>query len=460
VEVLIALSLVLAGIVGGVGLIVVYRRRNAARGRLRSEELRALDQRIATRIAGLRDGAESASVPLSPRSDDDLADLARPIPALLPLESGTSLTSRLGLRRPSHRGVESAERSTALRDTAVVLGVGVVLLLVASQFLPASTPPPTATATPTASNLIAQLPTGTTNLLLPTATPGPTASETATPTVDITFEPTPTPKPTATPYHPYVPPPPAPTPNPTVNPTCSVLSITLSPDGAGITYGGSQAYSTTAHNSCGQNFIVTSLTTYTIGGVACVGNVCTPSHAGASQVVAGSYGGKSDTALLNVAKATATLSLSGLAQTYDGGTHPVTVTTSPAGLSGVSVTYDGSGTAPTNAGSYAVVASLTNTNYTATNASGTLVISPANQTITFDPIPGPMLTTDPPFTVTAAASSGLSVTFTSDTLSVCTVSGNTVTLTGSAGTCTVRASQGGNSNYNPATDQTQSVTVN
>jgi hypothetical protein len=452
VEVLIALSLVLAGIVGGVGLIVVYRRRNAARGRLRSEELRALDQRIATRIAGLRDGAESASVPLSPRSEDDLADLARPIPALLPLESGTSLTSRLGLRRPSHRGVESPERSTALRDTAVVLGVGVALLLVASQFLPASTPPPTATATPTASNLIAQLPTGTTNLLLPTATPGPTASETATPTVDITFEPTPTPKPTATPYHPYVPPPPAPTPNPTVNPTCSVLSITLSPDGAGITYGGSQAYSTTAHNSCGQNFIVTSLTTYTIGGVACVGNVCTPSHAGASQVVAGSYAGKSDTALLNVAKATATLSLSGLAQTYDGGTHPVTVTTSPAGLSGVSVTYDGSGTAPTNAGSYAVVASLTNTNYTATNASGTLVVAQAPTSTTIgtvvDNLDG---TYTVPWTVSSSPSGTVSVSDGTNSCSATVASGSCV-LTSSPATAITATYLGEDPNYLGSSD--------
>ena len=79
---------------------------------------------------------------------------------------------------------------------------------------------------------------------------------------------------------------------------------------------------------------------------------------------------------------TATLSLSNLNQTYDGSPKPATVTTSPAGLSGVSVTYDGSSTAPTNAGSYAVVASLNNPDYQATNAPGTLVIGKLTVTVT------------------------------------------------------------------------------
>jgi hypothetical protein len=55
----------------------------------------------------------------------------------------------------------------------------------------------------------------------------------------------------------------------------------------------------------------------------------------------------------------------------------VTVTTSPPGLSGVAVTYNGSTTPPTGAGSYAVVASMSNASFTASNVSGTLVINPA-----------------------------------------------------------------------------------
>jgi len=100
--------------------------------------------------------------------------------------------------------------------------------------------------------------------------------------------------------------------------------------------------------------------------------------------VTGASGGTSKTGsnTLVVAKATASLTLSGLNPTYDGTAKSVSVTTNPAGLSGVSVTYDGSATAPTNAGSYAVVASLTNGNYQATNATGTLVIAKAATTTT------------------------------------------------------------------------------
>lgn len=87
------------------------------------------------------------------------------------------------------------------------------------------------------------------------------------------------------------------------------------------------------------------------------------------------------TVTIVVNKGTATLSLSNLAQVYDGTGKQVTVTTSPVGLSGVSVTYDGSATLPINAGSYAVIASLTNSNYTATPVSGTLVISKATATL-------------------------------------------------------------------------------
>src|SRR5206468_5224863 len=88
------------------------------------------------------------------------------------------------------------------------------------------------------------------------------------------------------------------------------------------------------------------------------------------------------TGTLVIAKAPATIALSGLTPTYDGSPKPVTATTSPLGLPGVSITYDGSPTAPTNAGSYAVVASLTNPNWQAPNAEGTLVIAKAPATIT------------------------------------------------------------------------------
>jgi MBG domain/MBG domain (YGX type)/Abnormal spindle-like microcephaly-assoc'd, ASPM-SPD-2-Hydin/Bacterial Ig-like domain (group 2)/Galactose oxidase, central domain len=81
-------------------------------------------------------------------------------------------------------------------------------------------------------------------------------------------------------------------------------------------------------------------------------------------------------------QATATLTLSNLAQTYDGTGKSVIVTTSPAGLGGVSVTYNGSATVPIKAGSYTVLASLSNANYTAIPVNGTLVIGKAAATVT------------------------------------------------------------------------------
>lgn len=60
------------------------------------------------------------------------------------------------------------------------------------------------------------------------------------------------------------------------------------------------------------------------------------------------------------------------------------------------------------------------------------------------------LTTDPPFTLNAMASSGLPVTYT--VLSgPATVSGNTVTLNGTPGMVTIEATQPGNAQYNAAT---------
>jgi MBG domain-containing protein/concanavalin A-like lectin/glucanase superfamily protein/YDG domain-containing protein/Big-like domain-containing protein len=85
----------------------------------------------------------------------------------------------------------------------------------------------------------------------------------------------------------------------------------------------------------------------------------------------------SDTAAVHVRNivtpTAATISLSNMTQAYDKTPKAVSVTTSPPGLS-VNITYNGSTTVPTNAGSYAVVATITETNYTG-SANGTLTIT-------------------------------------------------------------------------------------
>jgi hypothetical protein len=114
-----------------------------------------------------------------------------------------------------------------------------------------------------------------------------------------------------------------------------------------------------------------------------------PNAVAASFTATSAYGASSGTAALTVTQATATLSLAeaDLAQTF-GATKAVGVTITPAGLHGVEITYNGSATVPTAPGNYAVVASLTNPNYAASNATGTLVISPATATLTLGNLTG------------------------------------------------------------------------
>ena len=85
---------------------------------------------------------------------------------------------------------------------------------------------------------------------------------------------------------------------------------------------------------------------------------------------------------LTVNKAGAVLALDDLTHVYDGTAQGASVTTTPAGLSAVEVTYDGSSTVPTDVGSYAVVATLDNADYSGT-VSGTLVITPKHITGAF-----------------------------------------------------------------------------
>jgi hypothetical protein len=81
----------------------------------------------------------------------------------------------------------------------------------------------------------------------------------------------------------------------------------------------------------------------------------------------------------------------------------------------------------------------------------------AAQTITFGPLAD--VTVGVPVTVSASASSGLPVSFSSGTSQVCTVAGATVT-TVAAGLCTITASQGGSARYAAAPDVSRSFQVN
>ncbi|WP_052263304.1 MBG domain-containing protein [Geobacter pickeringii] len=103
---------------------------------------------------------------------------------------------------------------------------------------------------------------------------------------------------------------------------------------------------------------------------------------------AANYNTTSANVTLTVNPAAATVTLGGLSATYDGTAKSVTATTNPAGKS-VSITYNGSSTAPTAAGSYPVVATVTDANYTG-SVTGTLVIAKGTPTITWG-TPSPII---------------------------------------------------------------------
>jgi ABC-type Fe3+-hydroxamate transport system substrate-binding protein len=99
-----------------------------------------------------------------------------------------------------------------------------------------------------------------------------------------------------------------------------------------------------------------------------------------------------------------------------------------------------------------------NTNWAAaTPVNQSFQVTQGSQTITFGALSNqPFGST--PFKVTATASSGLTVSFNSQTTKVCTVSGTTVTLV-SLGACTIQATQAGNTNWAAAAPVNQSFQV-
>jgi hypothetical protein len=80
----------------------------------------------------------------------------------------------------------------------------------------------------------------------------------------------------------------------------------------------------------------------------------------------------------------ASIALSGLAHTYNGAEQGVSVATTPAGIA-YEVTYNGTSGAPIGAGTYAVIATITDPAYSAQPATGELTISKGQSKLTWTP---------------------------------------------------------------------------
>ncbi|WP_353570809.1 Ig-like domain repeat protein [Candidatus Albibeggiatoa sp. nov. BB20] len=120
--------------------------------------------------------------------------------------------------------------------------------------------------------------------------------------------------------------------------------------------------------------------------------------------------------------------------------------------SGATITLTGAGSCTVTASQYG-----DDDYYAATDVSRSFSIVKANQTISvFDPIDSAL--SDSTASLSATTSSGLTASFSSDTPSVCSVSGSTVNYL-TSGTCTLVASQSGDSDYNAAPNVSSGVDV-
>ncbi len=220
----------------------------------------------------------------------------------------------------------------------------------------------------------------------------------------------------------------------------SIMSITQPANGTAVINGTSVTYTPTL------NFFGADSFTYTI--------------------TDGQGGTATATVSVNVLRASQVITFGALAtKTYGDPPFDLTATAS----SGLPVTYVSSNTAvATIAGSTVTIVGAGTTTITASQAgsvnynpapdvANTLVVNKAAQTITFGALSSKAVG-DAPFALTATASSGLPVTYTSSVPTVASVAGSIVTIRNN-GTTTITAAQAGNANYNAATSVSRTLVV-
>jgi len=202
------------------------------------------------------------------------------------------------------------------------------------------------------------------------------------------------------------------------------------------------------------------------------GNTVTIVSYGSTTITASQSGNATYLPATNVSQ---TLTVAGVTQTINfGALSTVPANAAPFSLSatassGLPVSYTSSNTnVATVSGNTVTIVSYGSTTITASqagnatylpaaNVSQALTVTGFSQTISFGALPIE-LANAAPFNLSATASSGLPVSYTSSNASVATVSGNTVTITG-VGSTFITASQAGNAIYLPATNVSQTFTV-
>ncbi len=258
------------------------------------------------------------------------------------------------------------------------------------------------------------------------------------------------------------------------NPVTPVITSSLT---AGHTYGSAGSYTIVASNEP-TSFGATSLpsgatfSTPTISFPA----TTTPGAYNINISASNSAGTDNEVLAYTISKATPVVTVTGSTSfTVNGSPQGPNSATAPAVGSGVaptgtitysysgtgSTTYGPSATAPTDPGTYVVVATIaSDDNYnSASSAAYSFTISSLlPQTITFDALSA-VTYGDAAFNLTATSTSGLTVQFSSSNTAVASISGNTLTIVG-PGTANITASQPGDGTYAAASNVIRLLTVN
>ncbi|QWT18978.1 autotransporter domain-containing protein [Bacillus sp. NP157] len=154
----------------------------------------------------------------------------------------------------------------------------------------------------------------------------------------------------------------------------------------------------------------------------------------------------------------ATVSFTAPATTGGSAITQYTVTSSPGGLTGTGSGSPVTVTGLTNGTAYIFTVTATNGSGTGSASAASNAVTPeGNQTITFTNPGNQNFGTSP--TLTATASSGLPVSFTSATTNVCTITSGGLLTTLAPGACTIHADQAGNGAFHPAAQVSQSFNI-
>ena len=156
----------------------------------------------------------------------------------------------------------------------------------------------------------------------------------------------------------------------------------------------------------------------------------------------------------NVAKAMATVTFTNLMQVYDRTPKSPATDTSPIGLT-VDLTYNGLTNVPVNVGVYTVTGTVNEALYQGVNMA-TLTVVKADQGISFPPI-SDQLTTNL-VSLAATSTSGLQVAFAVLSGPGVIIGGTNLTFT-TEGAIHIVASQAGNTNWNAASNVTNTINV-